>query len=188
MRPPHAYKPKITDEPKPDLASAILDFASFLEVQLNQNRESLKLLALIDELDRQIAASTSKASRRRFHQARSGAAQQFARHLDANPSPSRQFCFYTDDGRIVWIVFEVEGSPSVAGRKEAVGWMTSRGQHWKGDTKTLRATTRLALRNGDKLPAGYFGFRVARTIAIVDKSTDGMRVELPYFFRARRQD
>jgi hypothetical protein len=182
-----ALKAQTSDAPKPDPKSDRLDLKAFAIVQLSQNRQSLRLLGVIDELDRQIKASAAeKASKRRsLLQARSAAAQEFAKHLDANPSQSRQLFFATDDGRYVWIVLELRGSPSRAGRKQAEEWMASRGQFWKGDTTRLRETMRLAIRNGEELPAGNFGFWIERTIKIVDESMDGFLAELPHCLRSR---
>lgn len=175
-----SWKAQVSDEQKPALKEGRLNLESFSVVQLRQNRRSAQLLAVIDELDRLIAAETTgTASWRTLGRARRSAAQELAKHLDANPSPSRQVCFAMDDGRYVWIVLEVEGPPSRPGRKQAEEWMASRGQPWTGNIKKLHAAMRRALRNGEKLPAGHFGLRVERTVRIVSDSIEGFRAELP---------
>lgn len=180
-------KPKATHEDKlrSDLRTDVLDLRSFLEIQHRQDSRSKQLLRTIDELDRLIAASTSiEGAKSNLVQARRAAAQVFAKHLDENPSPNRELGFYTGDGRIVWIVFEVTGNPSRAAFKQAEQWMISRGLSWTGNAKKLRAMVHQALRKGEALPNGNFGLWVERTIRIVDQSIDGHHVELPNSFRS----
>lgn len=131
------------------------------------HRQSLKLLAVIDELDRMIAdTTTEKASRRKLLQARTLTAQHFARHLDADPTSASNSSFTAPDGRQVWVITEFTGTPTRAGRQQADEWTDRRGQPWAGNIKRLRATMRQAFRNGDQLPDGHFGLRVGRTIKI----------------------
>lgn len=184
MSDPDKFKPKISNELQPDLREDPLTLESFLVAQKHHNGRSAQLLSWIDELDRRIAAETpGTASRRQLCDSRSGVAQEFAKHLDANPY-SRQWCFVADDGRYVRIVVEVLGTPSRAGRTQAQQWMASRGQPWTGDIKKLRAAVRGALRVGDKLPADYFGLWVERTVRIVDQSFDPLHFELPKCIRS----
>jgi hypothetical protein len=141
-----------------------------------RHRRSMQLLAVIDALDQRIAdKATNKALRRKLLQARSATAQEFAKHLDADPSQHPLAYFTADDGRNVWVVLEITGTPSRDGRQEADKWTASRDRPWNGDTNKLRATMRQALRNGDKLPAGRFGLRVVRTIKIGHWSNDDAR-------------
>ena len=78
-----ASKAQISDEQKPALKDGYLNPESLFVVQLRQDRRSAQLLAVIDELDRRLEAGpTDRASRRSLAQARSGAAQEFAKHLD----------------------------------------------------------------------------------------------------------
>jgi hypothetical protein len=138
--------------------------------------QSMRLLAVIDELDRLIAAETSdKAARRKLLRARASTAQQFAKHLDADPSRYSRVTITSDDNRNVWVVLEITGSPSRAGRERADKWTASRNQPWTNDVKKLRALMRQALRNGEQLPAGHFGLRVVRTIKIGHWSNDDAR-------------
>jgi len=139
------------------------DRSALPSFDVEHHHQSRQLLAIIDELDRLIAAeTTNKATRRKLLRARSGAAQQLAEHLD----PSRFPYFTADDGRNVWVVLEITGTPSRAGRLQAEEWAASRSQPWKGDIKKLRALMRQALQSDEKLPLGHFGLRVGRTIRI----------------------
>jgi hypothetical protein len=141
-----------------------------------RHRRSMQLLAMIDELDRQIAAKTTdSASRRKLRKARIVTAQQFAKHLDADSSRFTHAYIIADDHRHVWGVLEITGPPSRAGRQQAHEWAASRNQPWKGGTKQLHAIVRQALRNGEKLPSGHFGLRVGRTIKIGHWSSDDAR-------------
>ncbi|MCA6115467.1 hypothetical protein J6524_11245 [Bradyrhizobium sp. WSM 1738] len=176
-----ASKAQISHKQTPVVKDGRLNLESFLVVQSRQNRSCSKLLDAIDELDRRLAAGIGH--RRTQLQARSEAAQEFAKVLDANPSPLREICFATDDGRYVFIVFEVKGNPSHTSLKQAEEWMAARGQTWTKNSKRLRAEVLKALRNGDELPSGHFGFRVERTIRIVDELTEGFHAELPNSFR-----
>ena len=149
--------------------------------------ESRQFLARIDELDRQIGAeTTNKSDRRKLFQARSRIAQHFAKHLDADRVSSLKV-FHADDGRSVWVVLNISGTPSREGRQKAAEWMASRGRAWNGDVSSLRATMRRTLRGGDDLPDGQFGLRVERTIKIgvwsfeetVDSYNEGRVTALP---------
>jgi hypothetical protein len=133
-------------------------------------RESRVLLAQIDALDSQIGAeTTSKSDRRKLLQARSRIAQHFAKHLDAVDFAYLKK-FDADDGRSVWVVLNITGTPSREGRQTAAQWMASRGMGWNGDVSSLRATVRHTLRRTDLkdngLPDDHFGLRVERTVKI----------------------
>lgn len=162
---------KLFDELKPALAGEELP-----TFDADRHRRSMQLLAMIDELDRLVAAQTTdKASRRRYLQARSAAAQEFAKHLDADTSRFPSDVIVADDHRNVWVVQEVTGSPSRAGRQQADEWTASRNQPWNGDIRKLRASMRQALRKGETLPAGHFGLHVVRTVRIGQWSNDDAR-------------
>lgn len=162
---------KLFDELKPNGASEELP-----TFDVDRHRRSMQLLAMIDELDRLIAAKTTdKPSRRRYLQARSAAAQVFAKHLDADPSRFPSAVMVADDHRNVWVVQEITGSPSRAGRQQADEWTASRGQPWNDDIGKLRASMREALQNGETLPAGHFGLHVVRTVRIGRWSNDDAR-------------
>ncbi len=131
------------------------------------HRRSQQLLDMIDELDRLIAdKTTDKASRRKLLQARTLTAQNFARHLDADPTTASNSSFTASDGRQVWVITEFTGTPTRAGRQQADQWTDLRGHPWDGNIKKLRATMREAFRDGVQLPDGNFGLRVGRTIRI----------------------
>jgi hypothetical protein len=164
---------QILDELKSNLRSDHSDLPSF---DVERHCRSRQLLAMIDELDRLIAAETKdKASRRKQLQARSRTAQHFAEHLDADPSRFPSAYYTAEDGRNVWVVLKITGTPSRAGRQQADEWTASRNQLWNGDIEKLRATIRQALRDGAKLPAGHFGLRIERTIRIGHWSNDDAR-------------
>ncbi|MEY9136515.1 hypothetical protein ACVMII_005411 [Bradyrhizobium diazoefficiens] len=140
------------------------------------HRRSMQLLAVIDELDKLIAAeSTDKASRRKLRQARSRTAQELATHLDGDASRFASAFIVANDHRNVWAVLEITGTPSRAGREQADEWTALRGHPWRGDIKKLRAMVRQAATNGEKLPPGQFGLRIQRTIKIGQWSGDDAR-------------
>jgi hypothetical protein len=178
-----AWKAQIEIEQEPVLTDGLLDLKSLYILELRHNRKSTALLKLVDELDRRIAIATT--DKRSLHQARSNAAQEFAKHLDANPSPLRQLGFDTDDGRYVFIVFQVLGNPPRTAFKQAEKWMAARGQTWTGNSTRLRAAVLKALQSGERLPPGNFGFRVERTIRFASEFADGLRVELPNCFKPK---
>lgn len=171
------WKAQIDIEQEPVLTDGALNLKSFYILRLRQDRKSIALLELVVELDRRIAIATT--DKRSLTQARSNAAQELAKHLDANPLPLPPFDFATGDGRRVFIVFEVLGNPRRTSFKQAEEWMAARGQTWAGNSTRLRAAVLNALQNGERLPRGNFGLRVERTIRFAGELADGIHVELP---------
>jgi hypothetical protein len=164
---------QILDKLKSNLRTDDSELPSF---DLERHRESMRLLAMLDKLDGLIAAETSdEASKRKQRRTRSAVAQKFAQHLDADPSRFPPAYIIADDHRHVWVVQEITGPPSSDYRQQADEWTASRGQPWKGKASKLHALMRQALRNGEKLPDGHFGVRVARTIRIGHWSSDDAR-------------
>lgn len=134
---------------------------------VGRHHESMRLLAIIDELDRLIADNTTdETSKKKLRRTRSVTAHKFAEHLDADTSKFAHAYIVADDHRHVWAVLEIMGTPSRAGRLQADEWSAARGLPWNGDIRKLRALIRRALGNGEQLPAGRFGLRFEKTIRI----------------------
>jgi hypothetical protein len=127
---------------------------------LERQRQSLRLLEKIDQLEAAIAATNEIALRSRFDRENATVRRKFAEHLgdQAYVEPS--------SSRTVMPIWRVTRVPSKKHKAAAREWMKQRCLDWDGSAPALRHEVRKALEQNQPVPEGKFGLHVERTVDI----------------------